>query len=611
MTVPAPQQTPETPLQKEGRIFREQVRRLVNCFINKTFELTVEGSQRRNRVLVVLFLFFGFVATFNVHPWVAWKSELSSLFESLFTFQFAAQAPQRITHFALFVFEALTDPRTLHLLPIVILPYMVALQWTSMYLADIFELKKIETAREFLMQVAFQGSNKSIRIANGDVVEADKNSPIYQIGGPGQVIVELDTAALFEKPNGKPHIIGPTIKGKAKLEGFERFRQAIDLRDQYTEPLDVKSRSFDGIPISTTDVRLVFSVWRDKQQPTAESPHPFSKKAIEALVYGQASRVVLDGPYPSEPPSSWTGTIQGLIRNELSGFMGRHRLAEYLASIGPPEIQRAKQREEEIIKIGNAVVAEDDSLEPRAVPPLPNFQARHVVSSLFSQFADGFTKNASNRGVELGWIGVGTWKTPSEIIPEKHLEAWRLSRENLMLGNPAALNGLKQKAQLQRTLRQIKNVPLDRFQQNKWKEHKVITQELLLGYREQMIETIVLLTKSNRPVPDQLNEAVRHIEIVLGIKHWVGRAGPTSGFAPSTPPPSSRPPGKTSGSTAGIPSVPPTPPEEEELFLNLLAKADYDFEQAENLIAEERKQSPHADREELIQRAIDHLKDNS
>ena len=609
MTVPPMPQTPETPLQKEGRIFREQIKRLGNCFINKTFELTVSGSQRRNRVLIVLFILMGFVATLSVHPLTDWRLELGSLFESLFTLELAGQVPQRLMHFTWFVFEAVTDPRTLRFLPLVVLPYMIALQSASMYLADIFELKNIETAREFILQVTLQGSNKSIRIGNGDVAEEDKNSPIYQIGGPGQVLVELDTAALFEKPNGRPHVIGPTVKGKAKLDGFERFRQAIDLRDQYTEPLEVKSRSFDGIPISTTDVRLVFSVWRDDKQPTAESPHPFSEKAIKSLVYGQGSRVVLDGPHPSEPPSSWTGTIQGLIRGELGSFMSKHRLAEYLASIGSPEYQQARQREDEIIKIGNAVVSEGDSLEPRAVPPPPIFQARHVVSNLFSQFAEGFTKNASNRGVELGWIGVGTWKTPNEIIPGKHLEAWRLSRENIARGSQGALNGLNQEAQLQRTLRQIQSIPLARFQQNKNKEHKDIMRDLLVAYREQLLETTELLKKSKRTVPPAVNEAIKHIERVLG--HWVGGTGPTSGFDPSGPPPPPPPSGGAASSTTGVPSIPPSPPEEEELYQDLYAKAGHDAEVVERLIEHERRQSPHADRKELIQRAIDRwLRDN-
>jgi hypothetical protein len=565
MNVPAPSKQPETMLQKEARIFLDHLRRLGNCILNKTFDLTVKGSQRRFRALIFLFVAVGTILVLRGHPSEAWWEEVELLFRYLFNPSFAQNNPNSLTRFINFAFGAMFAPRNLRLLPVFILPFIIALQAAATYLADIFEIENVKIARKFIVQVALTGSREKIRIRHGDVIEKDKKSPIYLIGGPGQAVVELDSAALFEKPNGKPRIIGPTVKGKIKLEGFERFRQAIDLRDQYTDPLDVKSRSLDGIPISTTDVRMVFSIWREEKQPSAKNPHPFSEDAVRTLIYGQASRVVLDGPNPSEPPSSWTGTIQGLIRSQLGGFMSKHRLAEYLASIGPPEVQQARQREEDIVRVGNEVIAEDDELEPRDIPPPPDFQARHVVSNLFSQFAEDFTKNASKRGVELGWIGVGTWKMPTkiteEIITGKHLEAWQLNRENLQRGSEMAMDGLRQDTKLQQTLRLIQNVPLARFRQNETRDHEYTVKALLIAYREQLIEIIELLRKSNQTMPENvraavhyLHAAIKHIEDVLGIKHWVGGAGP--GFSAGAPFPSPGGSGPKSSSTTGVPSFP-------------------------------------------------------
>lgn len=561
MTVPDSPRKTETMLQKESRVFREQLGRLGNCILNKIFDLSVKGSMRRNLVITFLFLALGLIFSLRVHPLATWGEELRLLFQYLFNPIYAQANQDAAIRFFNFAFGAALGPQSLRYLPLFILPFVIALQSAAIYLADVFEIKKIEIAREFITQVALTGSRKTIIIGNGDIADKDKDSSIYLIGGPGQVQVELDTAALFEKPYGQPNVIGPTVKGKAKLEGFERLRQAIDLRDQYTDSLDIKSRSLDGVPIGTTDVRMVFSVWRKDKQRTAKKPHPFSKKAIETLVYGQVSRVVKDGPNPSEPPSSWTGTIQGLIRGKLGGFMSKHRLAEYIASIGVTEVEQARHRENEIIKVGQDVIAGDDSLEPRNVPPPPEFQPRHKVSNLFSQFTDAFTKKASKRGVQLSWIGVGTWKTPNEIVPEKHLEAWRLSRDNMERGSKEALDGLQNEAQLQQTLRLIQNIPLARFQQNTGQEHKDIIQNLLIGYREQLIETIVLLEKSNRPVPNAIRAAIKHIEEVLGIKHWVGGASPSSRVDASESTPKSKPSIPKFGPTTGVPSTPPIPPE--------------------------------------------------
>jgi hypothetical protein len=209
--------------------------------------------------------------------------------------------------------------------------------------------------------------------------------------------------------------------------------------------------------------------------------------------------------------------------------MSKHRLAEYLASIGSPEVQKARQREDEIVEVGKDVISDGDELEPRDVPPVPDFQSRNVVSNLFSQFTEDFTKSANNRGVQLGWIGVGIWKSPNEIVPEKHLEAWRQSRENVALGSPAALNNYKKEVHIQQTLRLIQGIPLARFHQIAGGEHSDVVQALLIAYREQLIDAIELIVKSKRPEPPIVREAIKHIEDIVGIKHWVGAASAKSG----------------------------------------------------------------------------------
>lgn len=614
MTLLPASRPPETALQKEARLFREQMRRLFGCLLNNIFDLTEKGSRRRQWMLFVAFLALGILFRLIWDSSSGWESKFGLLMNSLLNPAYAQAAPTALFEFLRVFLEPFFQPKMLRLLPVLILPFFIALQAAATYLADIFELKQVSIARDFIIQVALTGNQKHIRISGGEVPEEDRNSPIYLIGGPGKVLVELDSVALFEKADGRPHVIGPTVKGKAVLDGFERFRDALDLRDQYTEPLKVNSRSLDGIPISAADVRLVFSIFRDGKKPTIEMPHPFSEKAVEALVYGKSARVTIGGPYPSELPASWVGAIQGMIRGELGGFMSKHKLVEYLASIGRPETQQAQQREEEIVAVGKNVLSDEDMLEPRPVPPPPDFQPRHVLSNLFSQFAEGFTQKASQRGLELHWIGVGTWKPPNEIVLKKHVEAWNLSLENLARGSKNALDSLKKEAYLQQVLRIIQTIPLARFQQNHSNNHRDALRDMLIGYREQLIETVELLRKSRRPIPSSLPAAIKRIESVLGLTHWVGAADSTSavdsegGGSFSPPRRSARP---KAASTTGIPSTPPVSPEEEDLYRDLLTKVHGDVETAERLIENERKRTPRADRIEWIRRAIERwLRDN-
>lgn len=606
--------------QKELDVFGEQIKRLTNCLLNKTFDLTIKGSQRRNQMLIFLFIFLGIIFTVSTHPLSEWRIQFGNLFQYIFNASYAQQAPNTFTDFLNFAFGAIIAPRTLRYLPLFALPFVIALQSAAAYLADIFELQDISVAREFILQVALTGSHKSIRIGNGEVAEKDRNSPVFLIGGPGKVVVELDSAALFEKPDGRPHVIGPTVKGKATLEGFERFRQVVDLRDQFTDPqnpVDVNSRSLDGIPVGTKDVRFVYSVWRNDKPRTIESPHPFgSDRTIEDLVYRQSSKVV-DATPPSVPPEAGSlfDAIIGLIRRELGGFMSRHRLAEYLASISTPEVEQARKLENDIVEVGNKVVSESDPLQPRDIPNPPAFQPRNTVSDLFDQFTEGFTSSASNPGVQLQWIGVGTWKMSSkvtdEIITGKHLEAWRISWENLGRGNEKALKSLRQESQLQQILRLIQKIPLARFNENAGKIHRDIVHDLLLGYREQLIEISELLVKSRRAVPPSLDRAIKHIETVLGIKHWVGVAGPPPAADSPGPSPAARPKSQGTETNTGVPSTPPVSPDEEELYEYLLQITGHDRDRAERLIEQERKKAPHAARMDLIQRAIDRLQQDN
>jgi hypothetical protein len=201
--------------------------------------------------------------------------------------------------------------------------------------------------------------------------------------------------------------------------------------------------------------------------------------------------------------------------------MGRHRLVEYLASIGSPEVQQALQRENDILEAKKAVIPEEDSPESISEPKPPNFHPRHKISDLFSQFAKEFTEKASNRGIELHWVGIGTWGPHEKIIPEKHIEAWRLSCENLARGSESAIKGLRKEARIQRTINQIQDVPLARFQKTSGNDHKYREKVLLLAYREQLIEAVELLRKSRKEVPGSIYQAIAYIEKTLGIEHWV------------------------------------------------------------------------------------------
>jgi hypothetical protein len=532
MTVTATSQRAKSALQKELEVFGQQLKRLGNCLLNRTFELTVKGTRRRNRMLVILFLVLGFLFTLRAHPLGTWGGEIRNLFQYMFNATYAGDNPDALKRFFDFAFGAVLAPQTLRYLPVFVLPFIIALQAAARYLDDIFELNDVDIARDFILQVALTGSRKKLRISQGQVAEKDRNSPIFRIGGPGKVLVELDSVALFEKPDGTPHIIDSTKESNHILSGFERLRYTIDLRDQFLELSEkennsVTSRSLDGMKIKATDVRMVYRIRRDGQKPTLKRPHPYVDDAIFNLVYNETRPVASEGAastgkgFQRSPTGLQMGVIESLIRGELGKFMSQYKLNRYLASFGTPEYEEALRREGEIDQISRSVADPDDPAKPQVVFKPPEFESRPKITDLFTEFTNAFPQNAKGRGVELYWIGVGTWKPPHEIVPVQHLEAWRLSRENLAKGSPGAIKALEQEKKIQEKIRLIQTVPLAAFQEDvsSGKDHKYVVQRLLIAYREQLLKIKELLEESKRSVPDEIDYAIKFLGD--GIGHWI------------------------------------------------------------------------------------------
>jgi hypothetical protein len=605
MTVPAsstfdsPSPT-ETTLEEEKELFWELFKRLVNAVINGIFDLRPTRAMQRMQYLIFLFVLAVLLVTLTHQNYTLslWAAHLQTVFSYVFNREFALSYPGNpIYEFLRFVYDAFTDPRTLQYIPIFLAPFFIALQLAAIYLADIFELENVAIARKFIWEVALTGSNETIRVKEGEVSEEYRLSPTFLIGGPGKVIVDLDSVALFEKSDGTPHVIGPTGQepyGRATLDGFERFRQAIDIRDNYVDLRDqdprsqsVKSRSRDGLPITATDVRLMFSVYRgENPRRTNQFPYPFSKEAIEQIVYKATSKVTPDQLNASAYEFSWINNMIGLIRGRLGVFMSERKLSDYLASIGVPEFEKAKQSEERIAEqIRQLTQQTDASMDPREIKPPPEFTPRYKITNLFSEFAEDFTRKARESGVELHWIGVGTWKTPVELVPEKHLEAWKISQENLRKSSDEKLKKSENEAMLEKMEALIRSVPLEaydeiagtgrQFRRHSRKDfvrkepdkstdltviepgtpadstedlmsslmlfqafqgrgslssnyydldHESAMRLLLMEYRKQLIEAVEFMKSRNETVPPKIEEAIRLIDDQSGWQHWVGRA---------------------------------------------------------------------------------------
>lgn len=497
---------------------------LVDQALNFIFSLTHRVSVIRANALLVAFALAWILAVILVVPVEEGRALVARLVQTAFTPPLEDQPPPNVVAlFFEFLFSTVFHPAVLRRMLALYAPYWLMHRLAAIYLADIFGLgsERLHVAERFVEQAAFGRRYDSIQIKEGRVVEED--SILVQIGGPGIVKVELDSAALFERPDGTPLVIGPT--NSEIIDEFVRLRRIVDLRDTNDAADLPPTRSKDGVLIGVKDIRFSYSIYRGEKPDRSQTPYPFDKKAVESLVY-KDSRSVQPGKPPSMEPEWKAGpfNMKGAILGEMSAFIGSRGLGEFLASIGEPEEKSLQAVEMQIQQRSLVLSGSNGSGLPE--PPLRAgpFTPRNMLTEQFHQ--EGFSKRMAERGFQLNWIGVGTWYTPIEVILSNHREAWRISRENYARGNPQALKALKDEARQQELLRLIRTLPLGVFFKNADVDDLKLTDILLEEYEETLQRAAELSLRGPLALDTRFGALLRQASALL-------ERDPRSYFAPS------------------------------------------------------------------------------
>jgi len=530
----------------EFRVFLENFRRARDCVLNRTFDLSLEGAKRRKALLFGVVVLILMTLVLSTQPLSKWVRILADVLGVLFI---PGSALDRDLNYG----EVLSRIgwQFARFLPLLLFPYQIAFRRASLYLADIFE-KPEQIARAFMRDVALGGASGTLKIRDGQVVNMDdgEESPILAFGGPGYVEVDQNSVALFEKADGRPRVVGPTGDDPVPLDGFERFRSVIDLRNQHVDLRDLKdneeipSRSLDGIKVSAMNVSMRFSIWRGNKERTLREPHPYkSSRMVEEMVYGQSQSVstaaALSEAGKRDLPFTIQTVMRGFVRGHLSQTMNSRKLTEFLASHGSPEIDAARTQVARIITESGRVLPRNEQGPNPNVPNEPSFTPRPDITR---QFYEELVNKAHERGLHLDWIDIGTWKTPDILITDRHLEAWKLSAENAVRGDDGAIEGVRREAFQGKTIQIIQEVPLQRYHENlrASRPHLEAVKRLLVSYLEQMTETRELLIKKDHPddqvLIQELKEAIDHIRDLLGwgSSHQPGKIDPPNSITPPT-----------------------------------------------------------------------------
>ena len=438
----------------------------------------------------------------------------------------------------------------------------LAFQVAAHFLTELFHLPDSSCAEHYLLQNAWINPYNTLHIRNEEISLGERNLPISLIGGPGQVCVHAEFAALFEKKDGSSHVIGPSILRHASLDGFERLRKAVDLRD-HEESFTFEGRSQDGIRINIKDLRVVYSVFRGQEQATFERPFPFQDpEAIERLIYMQNEQV-------------WYRELCDQIKGSLLDFFAEHLLTEFLAMVNDPEYERNQQYEYELVKEAQRQAGFMGNVPQPPIHRIPgiDYQSRPKITNyLFNRFHTRSLQSQVARGMQIDWIGAGTWDFPKAIGARQN-EAWRMAHENQAKSSPAALKRQQNQKKVNEILHMVRTMPIGVFREimknRTLRSEEVmfrLTQEYSKVMREAMNEYDRLITEKTTEIQQQsdpqaanvlqiersqfeterkkIEEVVTFLAYLKG--HWPGgrasqgRFPPTSS-APGSPNPPSAP----------------------------------------------------------------------
>jgi regulator of protease activity HflC (stomatin/prohibitin superfamily) len=172
--------------------------------------------------------------------------------------------------------------------------------------------------------------------ASGGKLEADDKNPLVRVGGPGNLIVYNDSAAVLERAGKLTRVVK---KGFAKLDDFEKVWDVVDLRPHHWV-YDVGAMSKDGIPV-TCQADVTFQIDEGGQRPTEDEPFPATEKAI----FHAATRKSMFKREPEdERVFDWASkAIIGDAEGALRTILATYSLDQL---IGPDEENRSHRRAE-------------------------------------------------------------------------------------------------------------------------------------------------------------------------------------------------------------------------------------------------------------------------
>lgn len=230
-------------------------------------------------------------------------------------------------------FAMLLNPTVLRYMLPPLLAFLLVLFAGAFYVMDIYDLKTFRGAMRYIMASMFTMEFPVLTIDNAKGKKPETGSPlsrednlIEKVGGPGAVLVEPGSGAIFR------HLRGRSVWRVAAthyLAPFETIAQTVDLNDQQCDKDGIPCVTRDGIQVRLRDVHFRYRIrMREENGAPAvrsiRSPYPFDNQSLTRLAFNLQVQ-------DNEKEEPWSNAVERAVTGQITDFVAAHTI-DYLTA---------------------------------------------------------------------------------------------------------------------------------------------------------------------------------------------------------------------------------------------------------------------------------------
>lgn len=196
----------------------------------------------------------------------------------------------------------------------------------TFYVKDVYALYSFTTALHYVLASLFAVAYPELRIDKGvKQLKKGETNLIEAIGGPGSVLVEPGSAAIFRQLREPTSTI---ISATYFLGPFETIAHTVDLDEQQGDKDEITSLTRDGIRVRLTDVHFRYRLKTEPEngfpaRRSVKTPYPFVASALESMTYNL--QVTKDGQ------DKWSAAIERPVVGVIMDYIAAHTI-DYLTA---------------------------------------------------------------------------------------------------------------------------------------------------------------------------------------------------------------------------------------------------------------------------------------